>query len=434
MSLKRRDLIIAAGLGASATFFSSLVDKFNKSTVVSQAKSKTVSQTATGNTDKWQEIRKQFNLDPNYIHMAGLLITSHPTPVRDAIAQYRTALNENPGLYLSENNHRLQDEARQAIARYIGAQSSEIALTDSTTMGSALVINGLDIREEQEMLTTEFDYYSTHESLRYKAERTGATVREIPLYENIQNISSDEIVDTLIDATRTQTRVMTTTWVHSSTGLKVPIRQIADRLAQINRDRNEADRILLLVDGVHGLGVEDATMSDLGCDFLMAGTHKWMFAPRGTGIIWGNPQTQAAVSPTIPTFTRTGDWGGSMTPGGFKSFEHLWAMTQAFDFHQQIGKSQISDRIHSLSRQLKEGLSKMPQVTLYTPMDDNLSAGIVCFDVDGLSPSQVVSQLRERQIIASVTPYSPSYARLTPGVYNTPQEMDRVLATIREFA
>jgi isopenicillin-N epimerase len=231
-------------------------------------------------------------------------------------------------------------------------------------MGSALVINGLDIREGQEMLTTEFDYFSTHESLRYKAERTGATVREIPLYENIQNISTDEIVDTLIDATRTQTRVMTTTWVYSSTGLKVPIRQIADRLAQINRDRNEEDRILLLVDGVHGLGVEDATMSDLGCDFLMAGTHKWMFAPRGTGIIWGNPETQAAVSPTIPTFTRTGDWGGSMTPGGFKSFEHLWAMTQAFDFHQQIGKSQISDRIHSLSRQLKEGLNQMSHVTL----------------------------------------------------------------------
>jgi isopenicillin-N epimerase len=313
MSLKRRNLIIAAGLGATATSFSSLVDRFNKSRVVSQTKSKE-------NTDKWQEIRSQFNLDPNYIHMAGLLITSHPTPVRDAIAQYRIALNENPGLYLSENNYRLQNEVRQAIARYIGAQSSDIALTDSTTMGSALVINGLDIREGQEMLTTEFDYYSTHEALRYKAERTGATVREIPLYENIQNISTDEIVDTLIDAAHTQTRVITATWVHSSTGLKVPIRQIADRLAQINRDRNEADRILLLVDGVHGLGVEDVNISDLGCDFLMAGTHKWMFAPRGTGIIWGNPETQAAVSPTIPTFTRTGDWGGSMTPGGFKSF------------------------------------------------------------------------------------------------------------------
>lgn len=174
-------------------------------------------------------------------------------------------------------------------------------------------------------------------------------------------------------------------------------------------------------------------MSDLGCDFLMAGTHKWMFAPRGTGIIWGNPETQAAVSPTIPTFSRTGDWGGLMTPEGFKSFKHLWAMTQAFDFHQQIGKSQISECIHSLSKQLKQGLSKMSHVTLYTSMDDNLSAGIVCFDVDGHSPSQVVSQLKERKIIASIMPYSPSYARLTPGVYNTPQEMDRVLAAIQEL-
>ncbi len=433
MSLKRRDFIVAAGLGATAASFGKLIDNPNKYTAVSQTKPITVSQTETENTDEWQEIRSQFNLDPNYIHMAGLLITSHPMPVRDAIAQYRTALNENPGIYLPQNNSRLQEEARQAIATYIGAQPSDIALTDSTTMGIALVVNGLQIREGQEMLTTEFDYYSTHESLRYKAERTGATVREIPLYQNIQNVSADEIVDTLINAARAQTRVITATWVHSSTGLKVPIRQIADRLAQINAARSESDRILLLVDGVHGLGVENATMGDLGCDFFMAGAHKWMFAPRGTGVIWGNPTTQTAVSPTIPTFTRTGDWGGTMTPGGFKPFEHLWAMAQAFQFHQQLGKSRVSDRIHNLSRQLKEGLNEMSHVTLYTPKDANLSAGIVCFDVDGLSPRQVVSQLRQRNIIASDTPYSPSHARLTPGVYNNHQEIDRVLSVIGEL-
>jgi isopenicillin-N epimerase len=87
----------------------------------------------------------------------------------------------------------------------------------------------------------------------------------------------------------------------------------------------------------------------------------------------------------------------------------------------------------AVSQKLKEGLSQMSHVTLYTPRDDNLCAGIVCFDVDGLSPSQVVSQLKKRKIIASITPYSPSYARLTPGVYNTPQQMDRVLAAIQEL-
>lgn len=70
-------------------------------------------------------------------------------------------------------------------------------------------------------------------------------------------------------------------------GLKLPIREIADALAELNRDRHEGDRALLCVDGVHGLGVEDLSMQDLGCDFFVAGCHKWLFGPRGTGLVWG---------------------------------------------------------------------------------------------------------------------------------------------------
>ena len=425
MSLNRRDFIVAAGLGAATATVAGVIGSAKEPA----ANNLTAMQ---GSTD-WEGVRAQFNLEPNYIHMAGLLIASHPTPVQEAIAQHQSALNENPGLYLPQNNSRLQAGVRQAAANYMGAQPEDIALTDSTTMGIALVINGIQIREDQEMVTAEFDYYSTHESLRYKAARTGAKVRKIPLYQNIQNVTADEIVNMLIDTVRTPTRVVTATWVHSSTGLKIPVRQIADRLAKINAARSEADRLLLLVDGVHGLGVEDTTISDLGCDFFMAGTHKWMFAPRGSGVIWGNPRSQSAVSPTIPSFTSGAGWGGRMTPGGFKPFEHLWAMAQAFEFHQQLGKSRVAERIHSLSRQLKEGLAEMSLVTLYTPMDESLSAGIICFDVDGLTPIQVVRQLQQRNIIASSTPYSPSHARLTPGVYNTPEEMEQVLRAIREL-
>jgi selenocysteine lyase/cysteine desulfurase len=47
------------------------------------------------------------------------------------------------------------------------------------------------------------------------------------------------------------------------------------------------DRVFLCVDGVHGFGVEAATPAALGCDSLVAGCHKWLFGPRGTGLIWG---------------------------------------------------------------------------------------------------------------------------------------------------
>ncbi|MDM9381487.1 aminotransferase class V-fold PLP-dependent enzyme [Chlorogloeopsis sp. ULAP01] len=430
MSLHRRDFLIYSGLGVASSALLSVASCTNKL----MATDTTAMQAGSGSGDDWEKVRAQFNLDPNYIHMAGLLLTSHPVPVQEVIEKHQRELNQNPALYLEQNNSQLTQEVRNAAANYMGAKSSDIALTDSTTMGTALIINGLQIRENQEMLTTEFDYYSTHESLRYKAARAGAKVREIPLYQNIQKVSEAEIADTLTNAIRSETRLVTATWVHSSTGLKVPVRRIADRLAEINANRTPSDRVLLFVDGVHGLGVENATMGDLNCDFFTAGTHKWLFAPRGTGIIWGNSKSQAAISPTIPTFTRTGDWGGRMTPGGFKPFEHQWAQAEAFRFHQKLGKSRVQERIYSLSRQLKEGLANMRHITLYTPISENLSSGIVCFDVDNLSPVQVVRQLRQRNIIASDTPYSPSHARLTPGVYNTPQEIEQVLRAIRDLA
>ncbi|WP_299488139.1 aminotransferase class V-fold PLP-dependent enzyme [Acaryochloris sp. IP29b_bin.137] len=423
MAWTRRNFLLTAGLGTAAGTL-----------VPSQAAGNANTSPHQQEFKDWRAVRRHFNLDPRYIHMAGLLLASHPAPVQTAIDRHRQGLDENPTHYLYDHRQDLVAEVRDNAADYLGVQSEDIALTDSTTMGTALVINGLSIQPDQEMLTTTFDYYSTHTSLKYKAARTGAMVKEIPLYRDIQTVTEDEMVETLIKGVGSKTRLVTATWVHSSTGLKVPIAKIADQLQELNQNRSDEDRILFFVDGVHGLGVEDDALPTLGCDFFVAGTHKWMFAPRGSGFIWGKPATQDAVTPTIPTFTGGAGWGGWMTPGGFKSFEHQWAMAQAFAFHQQMGKKRVTQRLHSLSRQLKKGLSNMRHVKLYTPMEDDLSAAIVCFDVKGLTPKAVVAKLKANNIIASTTPYEVSYARLTPGVYNTPDEIDRVLKQIRELA
>ena len=157
--------------------------------------------------------------------------------------------------------------------------------------------------------------------------------------------SEDEIVDNLVTAIRPQTRALALTWVHSSTGLKLPIRRIADALETVNATRDEAAQVLLCVDGVHGFGNQDADFADLGCDFLFAGCHKWLFGPRGTGIVAASDRGWAAVRPTIPTFTDYSVWdawltggppqgrtaGRRMSPGGYKPFEHQWAVKEALE-------------------------------------------------------------------------------------------------------
>jgi selenocysteine lyase/cysteine desulfurase len=76
----------------------------------------------------------------------------------------------------------------------------------------------------------------------------------------------------------------------------------------------------------------------------------------------------------------------------------------------------------------------MPHVRLHTPLDEDLSAGLVCFEVAGLSPQGVVDRLHAAGIVATVTPYATSYARLAPGLLNSPEEVDQVLAAVRALA
>jgi len=71
-------------------------------------------------------------------------------------------------------------------------------------------------------------------------------------------------------------------------------------------------------------------------------------------------------------------------------------------------------------------------VTLMTPLAEDLSAGIVCFEVEGQKPQQVVDHLRQRRIMASVTPYATQYVRLAPSLLTSPEEVEKTLQELRK--
>ncbi len=395
----------------------------------------------------WPDVRDQFALRRTHIHMSTFLLSSHPKPVADAIAKHRQALDEDPAHYWEEHFMTAEPEQQAAAGEYLGASPDHIALTDSTTMGLGLVYGALKLRPDQEILTTTHDHYATEMSIKHRADRTGANFRQISLYDDPAEASVDEILSRTKEAITEQTRVLAVTWVHSSTGVKLPIKKMAQVLKELNSSREDEDRVLFCVDGVHGLGIEDVTVDDLGCDFFIAGTHKWLFGPRGTGIIWGGPEAWEALDPVIPNFgPSVGVWMGMLppdtpyitpgnyfTPGGFHSFEHRWALAEAFRFHLDIGKSRVQERIHSLNTMCKEALAEMPNVRLHTPMSEKLSSGMVCFDVDGYTPGEVVEEYHRHNITASTTPYRESHARLAPSLINNEDEIQRSVEVIAEM-
>lgn len=396
----------------------------------------------------WEAVRAQFALDPEWMHFASFFIASHPAPVQAAIDGYRRAIDRNPfhvvehGMF-SDGPDNLHVQVQAEVAAYLGAQPREVCLTGNTTTGLALVYQGLPLQAGDEVLCTTHDHYSHHEAIRLAVQRSGASMRKVRLFEDAAQATTGALIDALLESIGPRTRVVGLTWVHSSSGIRLPIREIAAAL----RARS-GHPVLLVVDGVHGLGSTDETVATMGCDYFCAGTHKWMFAPRGTGLVWASAANWARLRPLIPSFTDLDQYvawerdaapsspttADRMSPGGFHAYEHQWATAAAFRMHRQMGRARVAARIRELNDQCKAGLAANPKVRLHTPMSPALSAGLVSFEVDGLAPAEVVRQLAARKIVASTSPYAVSYARLAPSLVNTEDEVERAVRAVGEIS
>ncbi|QXH33931.1 pyoverdine-tailoring periplasmic protein PvdN [Pseudomonas muyukensis] len=387
-------------------------------------------------TDKWHNLRELFPLDPGVAHFANFLVTAHPRPVQAAIDRHRADLDRNPAALMdweSQYEWQREDEVREWAARYLEVGPRQIALTGSTTEGLAMIYGGLKVGADQEILVTEHEHYSAHKALAFRSQRQGTAVRKIRLFDNPWTVSSDQVLSTLDQAIKPHTRVLGMTWVHSGSGVKLPVGEIGELVRRHNRERSEAERILYVVDGVHGFGVENARFADFNCDYFIAGTHKWMFGPRGTGIICAASTGMEHLVPTVATFSRDEDFATIMTPGGYHAFEHRWATGEAFKLHLELGKAEVQQRIHQLNSLLKARLSEHRQVQLVTPRSEQFSAGFTFFRLKDRDPDAVAAQLCANKVMCDAVHRDVGpVIRLAPSLLNDERQIDRAMSLITQ--
>jgi len=420
----RRDFLKQAGLLAAALPLGASLPNIASASTAAAALPR----------NKWAQLQQLFDQDPAWLHFSNFLVTSHPRPVREAIEMHRAALDKNPGLAMDWDHgvtEKREEDVRAWAGQYVQADARQIALTGSTTEGLAMIYGGVQVRADQEILTTEHEHYATHTILELRTQRDGTKVRKIRLFKDPYPISKQELLANIDRSIRPQTRVLGMCWVHSGSGVKLPLADIGALVDKHNRGRSEADRIVYVVDGVHGFGVEDVNFPAMNCDFFIAGTHKWMFGPRGTGIVVSRTADVKYVTPIIPTFSEAEHFSTTMTPGGYHSFEHRWALTEAFKLHLQLGKADVQARIHELNSYLKKRLLQRPQIELVTPLSPEFSAGFTFFRVKGKDCDKIAAHLMANKVVADAVERDVGpVIRTAPGLLNDEAQIDRLLAVL----
>lgn len=394
----------------------------------------------------WANLASQWSLDPKKTHLSSFLLSSPPKFVQEEIFKYRQALDLNPAQFLRDNEKRLDEDVRTAAAKYLGTDANLLAIVESTTAGLGILYGGLSLKSSDEVLTSTTEHFSHREAIRLLSKRTGAKTIEVSFHDGGKPLAQDALVEALKKNIRPNTKILAGTWIHSESGLKIPAAAIGKLVSEVNKNRTPERRLLYILDGVHAMGIENFNVEQLGCDFFVAGCHKSLLGPRGTGILCGSSEAWSVTNALIPTFSEKESWAAwknrkdpsgpsnalRIQPGGYHSFENRWALAAAFHFHLALGREKIEQHVHQLAESLKSEMRKNQNIVLHTPLEASASSGLICFTAKSKSPTQIVRELEDRSIIASVSPYKSGYARLAPGIMNSMNDVEKAAQALKE--
>ena len=400
--------------------------------------------------ENWSALRQDFPILDQKVHGRPLIYfdnaatSQKPRAVIDALVHYyeRDNANVHRGLHeLSSRATEAYEKSRQRVAEYIGAASAdEIVFTRGTTESINLVAQswgGKFLRAGDVVLLTEMEHHSNLVPWQLLAARTGAQLRFVPVRGD-GTLALDQLPSLLIRGVK----LFAFTHVSNSLGTINPVAELCLKARAVGS--------LTLVDAAQSAGHLPLNVQELGCDFLAFSGHK-MCAPTGIGALYARAEVLDSMSP----WHGGGEMIGSVTleKSVFKKAPHRFeagtpniagaiGLAAAIDYIEHIGRSQIFEHDARLAQYAIERMAELPGMRVLGPTGKR--GAIVGFVMNAAHPHDLTT-FADRQGLALRGGHHcnqplmkkfglPGTTRASFYFYNTTEEVDRMIAILRDAA
>ena len=432
-TMERRHFLKTAGLTAGLVPFLGPGSFRDVEAAVSEIADLTP-QEAARDEGLWREVKQAFTVDRSLINLDNGYASPSPRVVTEALVRYIWEQEQNPyGVFVDKARDRV-GTVKKSVARLFGSSPDEIALVRNTTEALKTVLYGIPLKPGDEVLTTTHDYSSMLHALRDREQKEGIKLVEVPV--PFPAGSMDELVKVIADGITSRTRVILVSHVTYTTGQVFPIRRISD-LAHRHG-------IEVVVDGAHAVGQLDFKVSELGCDYYGTSLHKWLSAPKGTGMLYMKREHVEKIEPLYgPTRSLRFNPLTSMQKYesvGTQPHPPFLAIGEALAFHNAIGPKRKEERLRYLKDYWAERLRKHPRIRLYTSTVPEMSCCIAGVGIEGADPTGMRDYLwNEHHVRTSRGRYDRedtgrTWVRITPNLYTTLPELDYFCDVMEEVA
>ena len=321
----------------------------------------------------------------------------------------------------------MREKVRETLASYSGVSSEEICLTRNTTESMNIIIQGLKIGDNDEILRTNLEYPNIIQALDMREKRYGTKIREVdvPIHPQDQN----EIVEKVIGAVNDKTKVLLISHMVFLNGQVFPVKEVCAKAKEMG--------LLTIVDGAHSFSHVDMDISEIGCDFYASSLHKWLGAPLGNGLLYVR---KGMVEKLWPLYGDT-----QYEEDNIMKLEHLGTrpcsdqngIIPAVEFNLKIGKKNKSKRLKFLQMRWADVLKDHKNIIINTPLGKGQSFGIANVGIKNIKPGDLADRLFDEHNIFTV-PIDDERGirglRVSPNLYSTVEDIDKFIDAMLKIA
>ncbi len=371
----------------------------------------------------WSRVRQEFLLNPGLIHLNTGTLGAVPRRVLEAVSGWMYELEGDPASNVFGPLGYRMENVRAKAAEFLGATLEETAIVENTTSGMNAIAQGLSrtLKPGDEILTTNHEHPGGLVCWEYLAKHYGVKIVQIPMPAPVKDKA--QILQLVEDHITPRTKVCSFSHVETITGLRMPLADIS----ALTRPRG----ILLVCDGAQAPGMLKIDVKALGVDTYASSSHKWMLAPKGSGLLYIRKEAQDRINPMVFS---TG-YGSYTAASGTRDVPHVLGHGVAMDFHNTIGRDRVEERCKSLSKYFRERLAKIRGLKLLTPTQSELTTGIVTFGLERGKNSDLYTRMHNEHNITIKVAAKAEYnaIRLSTHVYNREDDLDRAADLIEKM-
>src|SRR6266542_544317 len=378
-----------------------------------------------------RSLKEYFLLDPNVVFLNHGSFGATPKTVFEAYQNWQLRLERQPVLFLGRELDGLLKESREALGKYLNADADDLVYIPNATYGVNIVAHSLQLKPDDEILTTDHEYGACDYTWDFICSKAGAKYihQPIPLPVN----EEEEIVEQFWKGVTSRTKIIYISHITSSTALRLPVGQICQRARQAG--------ILTIVDAAHSPGQISVDLKLMGGDIVFGNCHKWMLSPKGAAFLYVRRDVQHLVEPLIVS------WGYNPTPDiatGSRYIDILqWTGTKdpsaaltipvAILFMKDHHWEDVRCECHSLLRQAIEQICDLTDMSPSYPLDSDFYSqmGIAPLPPSNLALLKARLYDEYKIEVPFIQWQDSQFIRISIQAYNTGEDVDALVGGLK---